>query len=300
MDSRARQFESNQLSKRLVWGIDWLLGRTRGGRNFPVFPDDSFLVSYPRSGNTWARFLLANLMYPKEAVSFSTIEQKIPDVYKNTRNHLARLPRPRILKSHEYFDPRYNKVIYIVRDPRDVAISYYHYQVKLKFIENDYPMDRYVSRFVAGDVDLYGSWADNVVSWLATRQNHPHFLLIRYEDMLINPKQELARMASRIGFQSTPQQLIAAVQLSTAIRMRTLEKQEADQWVTTKRSRLDEPFVRLAKSGQWKSGLPKQSVAEIESAWGHLMKTLGYELATACAGRIAETAAIPGRIASTV
>ena len=141
---------------RLKWGFIWLMGRSRGGRNFPVFPDDVFIVSYPRSGNTWTRFLIANLIYPEEAITFANMEWKIPDVYKNTRRQLLRTPRPRILKSHEYFDPRYKKVIYIVRDPRDVALSYYHFARKYRKVEDGYPLERYISRFIAGEVDEYG------------------------------------------------------------------------------------------------------------------------------------------------
>jgi hypothetical protein len=62
--------------------------------------------------------------------------------------------------------------------------------------------------------------------------------------------------------------------------MRKLEVAESNQWVTTKESRKDIPFVRSAKSGQWKQTLPPASVAEIEGAWGHIMKLLGYPLSS--------------------
>ena len=141
---------------KIIQGVEYLRGNTSGGRNFHVFPDDSFIVSYPRSGNTWTRFLVANLVYQDEPVTFANIEQIIPDVYKNTRKQLLGVPSPRILKSHEYFDPRYKRVIYIVRDPRDVVVSYYHYQLKVRRIEDGYPLDQFVSRFVTGDLDSYG------------------------------------------------------------------------------------------------------------------------------------------------
>ena len=43
---------------------------------------------------------------------------------------MRRLPRPRILKSHECFQPQYPRIIYIVRDPRDICVSFYHPNLK--------------------------------------------------------------------------------------------------------------------------------------------------------------------------
>ena len=266
---------------RLKWGFIWLIGRSRGGRNFPISPDDVFIVSYPRSGNTWTRFLIANLIYPQGAITFANIERKIPDVYKNTRRQLLQTPRPRILKSHEYFDPRYKKVIYIVRDPRDVALSYYHFDRKRKKFEDGYPLELYISRFIAGEVDDYGSWKENVASWLATRQGADSFLLLRYEDMLEQTAHELAKVASFLGIKRSPEQVARAVELSSAERMRHLEKKEAGIWVNTKKTRREIPFVRTASSGGWRSLLPEDLVAVIESAWGPLMESLAYDLVTA-------------------
>src|ERR1700685_1517671 len=107
--------------------LKYLLGRDLAGRNLAVYPDDTFLVSFPRSGNTWIRFLIANLLNPGIEVSFTNIERLIPDTASKSSRTMKREARPRIIKSHEYFDVRYPKVIYIVRDPRDVALSYYDF-----------------------------------------------------------------------------------------------------------------------------------------------------------------------------
>ncbi len=262
--------------KKLVWGAKWLLGMSRGGRNFGIYPDDTFLVSYPKSGNTWARFLLANLIFSGEGVRFSNLETKIPDVYKVTQNELRHVLRPRILKSHEYFDPRYKKVIYIVRDPRDVVVSYYHFHLKKGIIPDGYPLDRYLARFVAGDVDAYGSWRENVASWLATRYGTPNFLLLRYEDMLEQTHGELSKMATFLGIEPNAEAIARAVSLSSADHMKRLEKKETDVWVNTKKTRKDIPFVRNANSGQWRAVLSEEMAGKIESAWGDLMELLGY------------------------
>jgi hypothetical protein len=60
--------------------------------------------------------------------------------------------------------------------------------------------------------------------------------------------------------------------------MRELEKKQAHLWSSTRETRKDMPFIRSAKSGGWKAELPEASVAEIEAAWGGLMREMGYEL----------------------
>lgn len=251
------------------------------GRNLAVRPDDTFIVSYPKSGNTWTRFLIANLVYPETPVNFGNIEDLIPDSVAVSKRRMARLPGPRIIKSHEYFHPLWARVIYIVRDPRDVAISQFHFHRKRKEIGDDYPPEKFVTRFIAGETaQVNGSWGDNVAGWVATRYGRPGFLLLRYEDMVSRPEQELARVASFLGIPPSPERVSQAVARSSADEMRRLEKTQAHVWSLTKQTRKDIPFVRAAKSGGWRSGLPAASIAEIETAWGSLMQWLGYELSS--------------------
>jgi Sulfotransferase domain len=262
-----------------------LAGRQLAGRGVTVYPDDVFLVSYPRSGNTWTRFLLGNLIHQDEPVTFSNIESRIPEIYFNPDRALRALPRPRMLKSHECFQPQYPHVIYIVRDPRDVAISFYHHNVKAGNIPDDYSMASFVPRFIAGEFDRkFGSWRDNVLSWLSVRGDSPNLIVLRYEDMkgdTAGALRQVAEFLQRCSFRkldSSSEALQRAVELSSPERMRELEKKEAADWVLTKKTRRDKPFVRTAKAGGWKSQLAPESVEAIESAWGDLMRRLGYEL----------------------
>lgn len=262
-----------------------LTGRQIAGRGVTVFPDDVFLVSYPRSGNTWIRFLIGNLICPNEPVTFSNIESRIPEIYFNSDRFLRQLPCPRVLKSHECFQPHYPRVIYIVRDPRDVAVSSYHHNLKARNVPDGYPMKSFVPRFIAGEFDpKFGCWQDNVLSWTALRKNDPHFLLLRYEDVKANTAIVLTQVVEFLergefrNINSKPEALYRAIDLSSPERMRALEKEEAGTWVLTRSTRSDKPFVRSAISGGWKSQLPSDSIASIESAWGALMQSLGYEL----------------------
>lgn len=262
--------------------LKYLLGTDKAERNFHVYPDDIFIVSYPRSGNTWTRFLIANLVYTHKNVSFLNIEKLIPDSSSQSNRALKSTPRPRIIKTHCYFDHRYGKTIYIVRDPRDVVLSNYDFQRKYQQIEDQYSLHRYVDDYVCGRLVSadWGTWRENVASWVYTRGQSKEFLLVRYEDLLDDTVSELGRIAHFLGADCSDANLRRAVELSSADRMRKLEEQEQDNWIATKNRRKDIPFIGKAKSGAWKTALPLSCVQRIESAWGDVMTPLGYQCGT--------------------
>jgi hypothetical protein len=255
-----------------------VLGQHHPGRNLTVYSDDVFIVSYPKSGNTWSRFLIGNLLHPQEPANFANINRIIPDPEALSVRQLSHLARPRILKSHQYFDPRYQRVIYIVRDPRDVALSQYHFQIKRRVIANGHPVEQFVDRFITGATGIYGSWGENVGSWIATRHASSDFLLVRYEDLITDAIHEMERIAHFLGIAATRQIIAQAVERSSATQMRKLETDQSRMWSTTKDTRQDIPFVRAAAAGGWKSELSEKSVLQIENAWAPLMKWLGYDL----------------------
>jgi len=280
---------TKRLSRKIVGVLAQVVrvvsGRQMAGRNLTVFSDDVFLTSYPRSGNTWTRFLIGNLISPLEPVTFLNIEKRVPEIYFNSDHQMRALPRPRVLKSHECFQPHYPQIIYIVRDTRDVALSFYHHNLKARNIPDQYPMDEFIPRFLSAEFDRkWGTWADHVQSWLLMRQQHPGFILVRYEDMKRNAEHELLRIAAFLKQRSfenidiSSEKLRLAVDLSSPDRMRKLEQEQSGQWILTRSTRADKPFVRSGIAGKWKSVLSPASVMAIESAWGPIMHQLGYEL----------------------
>jgi Sulfotransferase domain len=280
-------------------------------RRHEVWPDDIFLVSFPKSGNTWTRFLLGNLMNPDKSVGFADIESVVPDIAVCPRADFRKLKRPRLIKSHDCFDPRYRRVIYIIRDPRDVAVSLYYYAKKVKNIDDSFSLEAFVKRMLVPGRSYNGTWGEHAGSWLVNATNvaefclldngarpsldgvarlksdapgarghEREFLLVRYEDLLEDAHAGLRRIAEFLGLQASPERIEQAVARSSADSMRKMESAQNLQWATTRETRKDIPFVRQAKSGQWRTALSANSIAEIESAWGHLMRLTGYELAS--------------------
>ena len=262
----------------MIYGVQrvvkFILGKDIAGRDLAVYPDDTFIVSYPRSGNTWTRFLIANLLHPDEPATFANIERLVPDSEAQSSRYFKTIPRPRVIKSHQYFDPRYKRLIYIVRDPRDVALSYYDFQRKYRQIEDGYPLSQYVSDFVGARLSSadWGTWGENVGSWIAARQKHPGFLRLRYEDMIVDTERELVKIAAFLGIEPNRQLLANTIDRSSAERMRGLEKTQGSEWVSTKNKRSDIPFIRTASSGGWRNLLPSDAIAEAVRALNPLVE----------------------------
>jgi len=250
------------------------------GMTLNVRHDDTFLVSYPKSGNTWMRFLIANLLQQNPPVGLLDADDLIPIVDGKSKKFFDNMKSPRIIKSHFSFIPAYKRVIYVVRDPRDVVMSQYHFQVKRGVLEKDTSLDNYVQRFIKGEVCAYGSWGENVGSWFATRRDDPNFLLVRYEDMLADVTSGAVRISNFLGLGQDANRIATAIDRSSLENMRRVEKAEGKKWDSTKGTKQEMSFFRSAKSGEGRAKLSRQSIEQIEKAWGPLMQSVGYSIST--------------------
>jgi hypothetical protein len=189
-------------------------------------PDDVFVATYPRSGTTWMQFLLHLLVRPE--VEFRHINDACPWVERSLAigsvepRALARLPSPRIFKTHllRQWLPAQGRFVVIVRDPADVAVSYYElYRAYLGFGGS---LDEFLERFVAGRVQ-YGSWWAHVRSWERHAGDHD-VLLLRYEALRADPAEQLRRVAAFAGLPDDPARIAAAVEGASLSRMKALEE----------------------------------------------------------------------------
>jgi len=198
---------------------------TRGMALWQPRPDDVFVATYPRSGTTWMQYMLHLLVRPE--VDFRHINDACPWLERSlavgsvTPDDLARLPSPRIFKTHllPQWLPRQGRFVVIVRDPADVAVSYYElYRAYLGFRGT---LDEFLARFVAGRVQ-YGSWWSHVRSW--ERHAGPQVLSVRYEALRADPHAQLRRVAEHAGLACDEARLAAAVEGASLRRMKAMEE----------------------------------------------------------------------------
>jgi len=185
-----------------------------------VRPTDGFVTSWPRSGNTWMRYLLFGALYPDVSWDLVSLNKQMPSIADPDLNQLlAELDNHafRMFKSHENAQEYIlgGRVVYLVRDGRDATCSFYHYRTKLN--KRDYTFRQYLERSLAGKF-RYGSWHEHVCNWLSY-ESHPSLLVVRYEDMLVDAATQLKRVLNHFGTEVAEDCITAAVERSSVGRV---------------------------------------------------------------------------------
>ena len=247
-----------------------------------IFPDDTFITSYPKSGNTWARFFVSNLILNNDATDFVNLDYQVPDIYKINNQSLKLLSRPRFLKSHDPNTSEYPRVLYLVRDVRSVASSLYRQKLRVGTISHGFPMYEFTQAFVKGLVTpLFGSWDAHVSGWITNQMNNEDsFLLIRYEDMVTRGDEMFLKIASFLRLPRSKQDIQAAYMRSSFSRMRELEGKAGLRWMEKKPARgdLSIPFMYSGETNSWERDLDAASKKLLTSSFGGLLTQLGYEI----------------------
>lgn len=231
-----------------------------------VYPDDVYLVSYPKSGNTWSRFLVGNYISNNQC-DFTTCHDLVPDLYRDPGN-CDGLERPRFMKSHAPYFPAYPNVIYIVRDGRDAAVSYYFHAQKMGAVEEGISFPAFMDLFNSGELGRFGTWNDHVLGWLDASDVNLH--VVRYEDMLANTQGALRDMLTFAGLNVDDERVHEAVQASDFGSMR---KKRVQRIETTGEAPI---LVRKGRQGDWSNYFDNALHDEFLAVHGTALKRLGY------------------------
>lgn len=247
---------------------------------------DVFLISFPKCGRTWLRMMIGKSF----AELYGIEDANLLNLRELARNHEA-VPTIRVLhendphycRPHEISDDKHKfrkkKVIFLVRDPRDVLVSLYFHQSKRE--KNREGFSGTIEEFVYQDVGSIDTIVRYYNVWLAQRENSDQFLLIRYEDMKQASARELKRVFAFIGMPEIADETIrTAVEFSAFDKMKAIERQDAMKTsILRPGDENDEESFKTRKGqvGGYKEYLSEQVIQYLNEKLDSLPSELGYK-----------------------
>ena len=278
-----------------------------------------WISSYPKSGNTWLRYLLGNYFYnSKNIFNYNIIQNidKFPsEKYFKNLDNLAKLKifkNPKLISNY-WIDAQNNinkevkdfiffkthtplivldknyftnenlslAIINIVRDPRDVVISYANFTNKsidetIDFITTKKLFIRSAKNKQSLDFDMLGSWSLHYTSWRDGLTDIPR-ILIKYEDLLENTNLQFLNvinfLSKILNIEVSKEKIEFSVKSS---KFSTLSKWEQDAGFYENSNRNKKNFFNIGKKNQWKSKLTSTQIQKIEKNFQKEMKQIGY------------------------
>ena len=242
-------------------------------------PADVVLASYPRSGNTWCRFLLGEILSDRKT-GFDSIDKTVPQV----GFHQIALPllpgRGRLIKTHEQYRKEYAKAVYLVRDVRDVVLSYYD-RGKYLGVFDHIAFDAFLPMFLQGETNTVGSWPSHVRAWLESPlAQSGKLLVIKFEDMRQHTEATLGRILEFLAVPVDTLRIRNAIAANSVAGMKVKEDRSR---VLPKSPDESGRFVRNGAVGGWQARLTFEQVALVERYAGAELERLGYSAKTSLA-----------------
>jgi hypothetical protein len=235
---------------------------------------DFIIASFPRSGNTWLRLLVADILEQRAGLPTGTrlpipIDRVIPDLDADPVTDID--PRIdlgfRLLKTHDRYQPTQPRAVYVVRRPDDALVSYYYFHRRYPHLQKVAKAgpDSFVRRHAT-------DWLAHVRSYLAGVGRGAPILVLTYEQMQEDAASALRRVMASIGVQATSGEVQRAAAHHEFGRRRALEAQ------TQASVEPDQYFYRVGAVGTGQRELGDETTAFIQE---RLFPA--YEAAARCA-----------------
>ncbi|WP_044564542.1 sulfotransferase domain-containing protein [Azospirillum sp. B4] len=270
-----------------------------------------WIASYPKSGNTWMRLMLASLIEGgappdfTKTMGFASAAGAVTDMdlfldvessdltpveQAELRHDLAVVTAaaatgPQFRKVHDWwgltpagrplFPPQVTLgSVYLVRDPRDVAVSWAHHSGlslddSIAFLARPGAVVATAGRWKDQFEQRLDSWSGHVASWLAA---DPAPLLVPYERLSADPAGVLAQVAAHCAITASDAAIMNAVTVTRFDRLRREEETHGFE-LGQRRGRV---FFRRGLAGGWRDTLSAAQADRIVQDHGPMMARLGY------------------------
>jgi hypothetical protein len=233
-------------------------------------PQDIFIAGFPKSGNTWMQNLLTSMLLESTTnISPKLVSEIVPDVH--AKDFYKRFYSRMFFKTHHLPNPKYKKVIHLIRDGRDVLVSYHHYG-KL----NKKKGFSYEEMVLKGEGMWPCLWHEHAQAWL----NNPYkaeILTIRYEDLINDTQNEMKKVATFSDIEISTKMLKIICEYNSLKNLRN--KVEKSGWDYDKRFGEDsKEFFRKGVIGDYKNEMDEKLVKHFNTYSDEILKTYEYDL----------------------
>jgi hypothetical protein len=267
--------------------------RIRGREEFRKLRQaDCVVVSFGKSGRTWLRVMLSRYyqlrfgLSEKNLIGFDNLNRKnpgIPRIFFTHDNYLADFTG-NFDSKRDFYD---TKVVLLVRNPQDVAVSQFH-QWKFRMKEskkviNNYPRDPNlpIFDFVMNEAAGIPKICDFMNRWAEEAPRMKNLLIIRYEDMRADPEANLQKIVEFLEGSADVDAVKSAVEFASVENMRKLETSSTFSSGRMKPGDKNNPDsfkVRRAKVGGYRDYFEDDQIERIDAmVREQLSPAFGYE-----------------------
>ncbi|XP_044864880.1 amine sulfotransferase-like isoform X1 [Mauremys mutica] len=251
--------------------------------DFEIRDSDVFVVTYPKSGTVWTQNILSLIYHEghRDGTENMEIVDRVPWLEYNIRNmDYVRRPSPRLFATHlpYYLVPRdlknrRTKVIYVARNPKDVAVSYFHYSSLSVLLETMPDFNIFLERFLARKVGA-GFWLDHITGW-STHRDDFNILFLTYEEMKKDLRGAVLKICKFLGKQLNEKELDTVVEKATFDQMKTDPRANYE---SKQKANFLEPgkghFLRKGTVGDWKNTMTVAQSERFDNIFKEKMKDL--------------------------
>ncbi|RXG52731.1 Sulfotransferase 1C4 [Armadillidium vulgare] len=182
---------------------------------------------------------------------------------------------PRIIKTHLPFSllspslAENSKIIYVVRDPKDVAVSYCHHTRRLKCHNFFGTTSDFVDHFVNDTLNYSPFWKHVKEAWKLRNKPNVHFIF--YEDLQADPRSEILRLQKFLDLNLTDSQINNIIHYTSFDVMKEREKkefvrsEELAEFSNLEVVQKDGGFFRKGISGDYKNKLSTEDIEKINN-----------------------------------
>nr|XP_033816756.1 sulfotransferase 1 family member D1-like isoform X2 [Geotrypetes seraphini] len=234
-------------------------------RNFQAKPGDVLIATYPKSGTTWTQEMVELIRHngDVEKCQRAPVFERIPCLelmrcMPPDLETVNAMPSPRYIKTHLPFNLvpssfwEHNcKVIYVARNGRDTATSYYHFDRMAIMHPDPGTWDQYLQRFMSGNVG-WGSWYDHVKGYWEGKDKCD-MLYLFYEDIKQDPITEIRRIMKFLG-KKLPDATVEKIAHCTSFNQ--MKNNDMANYSTFPKEIIDQSeqkFMRKGQVGDWKN-----------------------------------------------